>query len=100
MIRLLMYSQTFQLMHLRLNDESFSNLLVKYTSQNNVNVRKTDTLTNVELQFIGSMGGGYDAVIANPRYGARRNPKERKKLKSVILCFYADVLNLLATCKK
>lgn len=72
-----------------LNDESFSNLLVKYSSQKNVHVKKTDTLTDVELQFTGSMGGGYDAIIANPPYGAWRNPEERKKLKKSYNGFYA-----------
>ncbi len=64
-----------------LNDNSYSNLLVKYSDFENINIKKTDTLTDVDLQFLCSMGGGYDAIIANPPYGAWRDQEERKKLK-------------------
>jgi len=72
-----------------LNDNSYSNLLVKYSDFENINVKKTDTLTDVDLQFLCSMGGGYDAIIANPPYGAWRDQKERKKLKRSYNGFYA-----------
>ena len=72
-----------------LNGNSYSNLLVKYSDFENINVKKTDTLTDIDLQFLCSMGGGYDAIIANPPYGAWRNQEERKKLKRSYNGFYA-----------
>jgi hypothetical protein len=72
-----------------LNDNSYSNLLVKYSEIENIKVKKTDTLTDVDLQFLCSMGGGYDAIIANPPYGAWRDQIERKKLKKSYNGIYA-----------
>ncbi len=72
-----------------LNDNSYSNLLVKYSDFENINIKKTDTLTDVDLQFVCSMGGGYDAIIANPPYGAWRDQVERIKLKKIYNGFYA-----------
>lgn len=72
-----------------LNDNSYSNLLVKYSENENIKVKKTDTLTDVDLEFLCSMGGGYDAIIANPPYGAWRDQEERKKLKRSYNGFYA-----------
>lgn len=72
-----------------LNDNSYANLLVKYAENNNIKIKKTDTLTDVDLQFACSMGGGYDAIIANPPYGAWRDQEERKKLKRSYNGFYA-----------
>ncbi|MEZ4983550.1 MAG: N-6 DNA methylase [Saprospiraceae bacterium] len=72
-----------------LNDYSYANLLVKYSDFENINVKKTDTLTDIDLQFLCSMGGGYDAIIANPPYGAWRDQEERRKLKRSYNGFYA-----------
>jgi len=72
-----------------LNDNSYSNLLVKYSDFENINIKKTDTLTDVDLLFLCSMGGGYDAIIANPPYGAWRDQEERRKLKRSYNGFYA-----------
>lgn len=72
-----------------LNDNSYSNLLVKYSDFENINIKKTDTLTDIDLQFLCSMGGGYDAIIANPPYGAWRDQEERRKLKRSYNGFYA-----------
>jgi adenine-specific DNA-methyltransferase len=72
-----------------LNDNSYSNLLIKYSDFENITIKKTDTLTDIDLQFLCSMGGGYDAIIANPPYGAWRDKEERKKLKRSYNGFYA-----------
>lgn len=72
-----------------LNNNSYSNLLVKYSKNENIYIKKTDTLTDVDLEFLCSMGGGYDAIIANPPYGAWRDQEERKKLKKSYNGFYA-----------
>ena len=72
-----------------LNSTSFINLLSKYTNRDNIKVKQTDTLIDTDLQFISTMGGGYDAIIANPPYGAWRNKDERKKLKKSYNGFYA-----------
>lgn len=72
-----------------LNNNSYSNLLVKYSDYKNVHIKKTDTLIDVDLEFTCSMGGGYDAIIANPPYGAWRDQGERKKLKRSYNGFYA-----------
>ena len=72
-----------------LNDETFKNLLIKYSSNENITVRQADTLTDIDLEFQCSMGGKYDAVIANPPYGAWRTTEERKQLKKRYNGFYA-----------
>jgi phospholipid N-methyltransferase len=72
-----------------LNENSINNLLLKYTGLKNVSIKQTDTLTDVELEFLCSMGGKYDAVIANPPYGAWRNTEDRKSLKKRFNGFYA-----------
>ncbi|MBC6425286.1 MAG: N-6 DNA methylase [Ekhidna sp.] len=72
-----------------LNTETFRNLLVKYASNASVNVKQIDTLLDIDLTFQCSMGGKYDAVIANPPYGAWRTTEERKQLKKRYNGFYA-----------
>jgi len=74
---------------LELNQTSFSKLSQKYSNHDNVSVKNTDTLTDMDLEFLCSMGGKYDAVIANPPYGAWRNTEERKQLKKRFNGFYA-----------
>jgi len=51
-----------------LNENSIKNLIVKYSNFKNISIKQTDTLTDSELEFLCSMGGKYDAVIANPPY--------------------------------
>lgn len=72
-----------------LNENSIKNLVVKYSDFKNVSIKQTDTLTDIELEFLCSMGGKYDAVIANPPYGAWRNTEDRKQLKKRFNGFYA-----------
>jgi hypothetical protein len=43
----------------------------------------------MDLEFLCSMGGKYDAVIANPPYGAWRNTLDRATLKRRFNGFYA-----------
>ena len=63
-----------------LNIDSYQKLRNKYSNFDSVKIKQTDTLTDIDLEFSCSMDGGiYDAVIANPPYGAWRNTKERKK---------------------
>lgn len=72
-----------------LNGDSYKNLLVKYSDYDNIEIKQTDTLTDIDLELLCSMGGKYDAVIANPPYGAWRDTSERKKLKKLYNGFYA-----------
>jgi tRNA1(Val) A37 N6-methylase TrmN6 len=72
-----------------LNKTSYLNLLSKYSTFENINIKQTDTLTDTDLELLCSMGGKYDAVIANPPYGAWRDESERKKLKKIFNGFYA-----------
>lgn len=72
-----------------LNEKSVNNLLDKYSELKNISIKQTDTLTDIELEFLCSMGGKYDAVIANPPYGAWRNTEDRKLLKKRFNGFYA-----------
>ncbi len=72
-----------------LNKSSFQNLLSKYSTLENVKIKQTDTLTDIDLELLCSMGGKYDAVIANPPYGAWRDVSERKKLKKIYNGLYA-----------
>ena len=64
-----------------LNQKSYKKLSKKYSDYKNITIKHTDTLTDTDLGVICSMDGKYDAVIANPPYGAWRNTTERKKLK-------------------
>ncbi len=72
-----------------LNENSIKNLILKYSNFKNISIKQTDTLTDSELEFLCSMGGKYDAVIANPPYGAWRNTEDRKLLKKRFNGFYA-----------
>jgi predicted RNA methylase len=63
------------------NEDAFKILKNKFIHKENINIEHTDTLTNTELEFFCSMGGKYEAIIANPPYGAWRNIEERKELK-------------------
>jgi len=72
-----------------LNNESFKHLIQKYSNYKNINIKQTDTLTDIDLALQCSAGGKYDAVIANPPYGAWRDTSERKKLKKIYNGFYA-----------
>lgn len=72
-----------------LNQSAYENLKDKYSSSGTITVKQTDTLTDIDLEFLCSMGGKYDAVIANPPYGAWRNTKDRAFLKKRFNGFYA-----------
>lgn len=74
---------------LELKYESYVNLCAKYSNKNNISIRNTDTLTDSELYLQSSIGNGYDAVIANPPYGAWREQNDRKNLKKLYNGFYA-----------
>lgn len=72
-----------------LNENAYNSLKSKYQDLENISVKKTDTLTDLDLAFLCSMGGKYDAVIANPPYGAWRNSIDRATLKKRFNGFYA-----------
>lgn len=72
-----------------LNLTAFNKLKNKYYDLENVSVKQTDTLTDLDLELLCAMGGKYDAVIANPPYGAWRNTEERASLKRRFNGFYA-----------
>jgi len=72
-----------------LNIVAYNKLKTKYSDLINVSVKQTDTLTDLDLDFLCSMGGKYDAVIANPPYGAWRNIQDRASLKKRFNGFYA-----------
>lgn len=72
-----------------LNLDAYEELKCKYSDLDNVSIKQTDTLTDLELEFLCSMGGKYDAVIANPPYGAWRNSEDRASLKRRFNGFYA-----------
>jgi len=71
-----------------LNHDSFQTLSNKYATHRNIKIKQTDTLVDIDLELFCSMGGKYDAVIANPPYGAWRTVSERKKLKKIYHGFY------------
>jgi len=72
-----------------LNENACNSLKSKYQDLENISVKQTDTLTDLDLEFLCSMGGKYDAVIANPPYGAWRNTIDRATLKKRFNGFYA-----------
>ena len=78
-----------------LNISAYNKLKNKYSDFENVSVKQTDTLTDLDLEFLCSMGGKYDAVIANPPYGAWRNIEDRASLKRKFNGFYAKESYLL-----
>ncbi len=72
-----------------LNENACNTLKSKYQDLENISIKQTDTLTDLDLEFLCSMGGKYDAVIANPPYGAWRNTIDRSTLKKRFNGFYA-----------
>jgi adenine-specific DNA-methyltransferase len=72
-----------------LNENACDYLKSKYQDLENISIKKTDTLTDLDLEFLCSLGGKYDAVIANPPYGAWRNTIDRATLKKNFNGFYA-----------
>lgn len=74
---------------LEMNEGAYTDLLTKYSSFDNISIKKTDTLTDIDLDLISNMGGSYDSIIANPPYGAWRDQDSRKKLKKRYNGFYA-----------
>ena len=72
-----------------LNQTAYKNLKAKYSDLDNITVKQTDTLIDIDLELLCSMGGKYDAVIANPPYGAWRNTEDRVSLKKRFNGFYA-----------
>jgi predicted RNA methylase len=72
-----------------LNENACDTLNSKYQDFVNISIKQTDTLTDIDLEFLCSMGGKYDAVIANPPYGAWRNTLDRATLKKRFNGFYA-----------
>ncbi|GGW50336.1 Eco57I restriction-modification methylase domain-containing protein [Arenibacter certesii] len=72
-----------------LNEEACEKLKVKYSGLENLSIKQTDTLTDTGLDLLCSMGGKYDAVIANPPYGAWRDSLDRATLKKKFHGFYA-----------
>ncbi len=62
--------------------------MTKYTNRDNIKVKQTDTLM-IQISIYKHNGRSYDAIIANPPYGAWRNKDERKKLKKSYNGFYA-----------
>jgi len=72
-----------------LNENACDTLKSKYQDLENISIKQTDTLTDLDLEFLCSMGGKYDAVIANPPFGAWRNTIDRATLKKKFNGFYA-----------
>ncbi len=81
--------ETVKIDAFELNLNAYKELKCKYSDLDNVSIKQTDTLTDLELEFLCSMGGKYDAVIANPPYGAWRNSEDRASLKRRFNGFYA-----------
>lgn len=81
--------ETVKIDAFELNLDAYNKLKNKYSDLGNVSVKQTDTLTDLDLEFLCSMGGRYDAVIANPPYGAWRNTEDRASLKRRFNGFYA-----------
>lgn len=72
-----------------LNENSANKLSAKYSEFGNICIKQTDTLTDIDLESICALGGKYDAVIANPPYGAWRDNENRKLLKMKFNGLYA-----------
>lgn len=81
--------QNIQIDAFELNENACDTLKSKYKDLNNISIKQTDTLTDLELELLCSKGGKYDAVIANPPYGAWRNTLDRATLKKSFNGFYA-----------
>jgi adenine-specific DNA-methyltransferase len=81
--------QNIQIDAFELNENACDTLKSKYQDLANISIKQTDTLTDIDLELLCSMGGKYDAVIANPPYGAWRNTFDRATLKKKFNGFYA-----------
>ncbi len=82
-------SEGLEVAALELNELAYQGLMRKYAGNEQVCVKQTDTLTDIDLELQSLMGGKYDAVIANPPYGAWRTKEERKQLKKRYNGWYA-----------
>lgn len=64
-----------------INDEAISILNEKYKNVDNLEIRKTDTLLDEQLDYISSTNGYYTKIIGNPPYGAWQDYEKRDILK-------------------
>lgn len=71
-----------------LNPEALEILNDKYSSFDNIHIKKGDTLTNEDLSFLSNSGGFYDRIIANPPYGGWQDYEKRKYLKTLYPSLY------------
>lgn len=74
---------------LELSIDSVKMLLQKYRKSKSIQIRQTDYLKDTTLDDYIVKGGVYDAIIANPPYGAWREIEERKQLKDKFNGLYA-----------
>ncbi len=72
-----------------LNPLAYGGLVEKYKENQNIHVKLTDTLLDYDLDMVCKFGGGYDAVIANPPYGAWRDIEDRKYIKKLFNGLYS-----------
>ena len=86
---LIKHSSNLEIDALELNIEAIQTLSNKYHFNSNIKVRETDFLNDTILDHFVSKGGYYDAIIANPPYGAWRTIEERKRLKEKFNGLYA-----------
>lgn len=70
-----------------MNEDAIKTLKFKYDNNPNVNIRKTDTLTDEVFDHY-SIKGHYDKIIGNPPYGGWQEYEKRDLLKKKYNNFY------------
>lgn len=70
-----------------LNDKAYEKLTHKYSSNNNISIRHTDTLIDKTFDEY-SINGHYNKIIGNPPYGGWQEPEKRNELKKKYNGFY------------
>lgn len=72
-----------------LNSTAYNVLVQKYKNNSKIRIKHTDTLLDQDLDLICEFGGKYDAIIANPPYGAWRDIESRKNIKNIFDGLYS-----------
>ena len=71
-----------------MDEQAYSELILKYGKNNSIKIKHTDTLLESSLLPLPINSERYDYIIANPPYGAWQDYTKRKLLKRLYDGFY------------
>lgn len=71
-----------------LDEVAIKVLASKYSKDESIHVKKTDSLFDPDLDFYEACGGCYDKIVGNPPYGAWQDYEKRELLKKKYVGHY------------